>query len=36
VELAGRVEREVGRLVVAHMWSLAPSEREVTRVAKRS
>jgi hypothetical protein len=36
VELAGCVEREVGRLVVAHVRSLAPSELEVTRVATRS
>ena len=34
-ELAGRVEREVGRLPVFDADSLAPREPEVTRVAKR-
>jgi hypothetical protein len=36
VELARGVEREVGRAPVVHANSLAPSEPEVTRVAKRS
>jgi hypothetical protein len=35
VELAGRVEREVGRLVVAHAGSVARGELEVTRVGQR-
>jgi hypothetical protein len=35
VELAGRVERKVGRLVVAHVRSVTLPDLEVTRVAQR-